>query len=133
MRRLELNAHNGGKWRGGKRLPLCYHKLIPVSICAHRDFTARWLDFCKSYVKPIFILILSVNWKLTEHWKTYQYTLSSPVMVASMSTETKNLLATSNNASFGQSMNQSIVMKLINAGYCRKRTLRKANALRKPE
>jgi len=50
-------------------------------------------------------------------------TLGSPVIVAKTSKSPSEVDATSIKASFGQSENQSIVVKLINAGYCRNRVL----------
>lgn len=50
-------------------------------------------------------------------------TLCSPVIVAKISRSSREVDATSNKASFGQSKNQSIVVQFNNAGYCLNRTL----------
>lgn len=52
-----------------------------------------------------------------------QLTLCSPVIVAKISRSSREVDATSNKASFGQSKNQSIVVQFNNAGYCLNRTL----------
>lgn len=57
-------------------------------------------------------------------WFFVVLTTGSPVMVSTKLTSARYLFATSNRAILGHSRNQSMVVQLTKAGYCRKRFLK---------